>query len=113
MSKDEVLDQIGRELSEMMFYLMHSYKGIDKEVAELLTMQLAMYISVTARAPANALVTTARVIENYDFKEIRAQYFGYKTLGVDTTQPLVKPGFGKEAQVINIGEPTRRKPEND
>ncbi len=100
MTKEEALDEIGKQIAESFFGWMHGYQGAEMEIAQMIGMGLAQFIAIKAKAPQHALTTCARMIENFDYGTTRGQYYGYMTLGVKDSQSVPEP-----APVVNIGDP--------
>lgn len=102
--KEELLEDAARFLAEMMFEITTKYRGIEKDVAGLMTNQLGAYISICTKNPQEALVEAANHLGNTDFGTIRAAHFGYQTLGVGAPKKLKRPG----ASVVQLGDPRAR-----
>ncbi len=103
--RDALLEDAARFLAEMMFEVTTKYKGLEKEVAVLMTNQLGAYISICTKNPGEALVEAANHLGNTDFGAIRAAHFGYQTLGVGEAKRVKRP---ESANVVQLGDPRLR-----
>ncbi len=84
--QQKAADAIAKDMSEFMFHLTMAYKGHERFVAEMLTNSLCAYTAIAAKDPRAALRQTARAILKFNFSQIRAAHFGYKTLGMKPEQ---------------------------
>jgi hypothetical protein len=84
MNEDQakVADDIAQKMATFMMLLTTRYKGHEMFVAEMLTNSLCGYVSIAARTPKEALRQVARKVLKFNYSEIRAQHFGYKTLKI-------------------------------
>lgn len=109
------LDEVARLLAETMFQLTTDFKGLEKEIASILTNQLGAYISICTKSPQEALAEAANRLGNTDFGAIRAAHFGYSTLGATGTQIVSRRRNDKvlneDDNVLQIGDPRNRSKE--
>ena len=98
MTVDEKRDHLAKDLAEMMVYLTTQFKGLEFDVATYLARQLGAYVSIVSKDNDNGkfivsnLGAIADIVRNHDYRQTRADHFGYK-LGVDESQRprIVKP----------------------
>lgn len=99
---DKISTEITKRLSLFMFRLLKDYAGHEQEMMRLLTAQLGCVIAVTAKDPAGALLFYANRLAQFNWEEVRSDYFA-NTLGVHNTVPTDKP----LCEVKSIGERPR------
>ncbi len=103
-AKEALLADAAQFLAEAMFEITTKYRGLEREIAGLLTNQLGAYISICTNAPQQALADAANHLGNTDFGAIRAAHFGYQTLGMDSAKKIKRP----TGNVVQIGDPRNR-----
>lgn len=106
MTEEEILDQAGEDCAQFILHITQCYKGYERQMAEMLTLQLAGYVSIVASKPQDALDEVAATIKATNWDKIRAGHFGY-TLGVK------EPVKGKDikTKIVHMGE-LRGKPKS-
>lgn len=87
---EKTLNQITTELAVGMFSLIKKYPGFEGEICRLMAAQLCSFIAVSATDPATALVFYANRLAQFQWEEVRSDYFA-NTLGVQNTVPANKP----------------------
>ncbi len=90
-AKEALLSDAAQFLAEAMFEITTKYRGLEREIAGLLTNQ-------------QALADAANHLGNTDFGAIRAAHFGYQTLGMDSAKKIKRP----TGNVVQIGDPRNR-----
>lgn len=80
--KGKIANDIAHKMASFMFLLTTQYKGHEPFVAEMLTNSLCSYVAIAAKTPKEALRQVARKVLRFNYSEIRAQHFGYKTLKI-------------------------------
>jgi hypothetical protein len=114
MPLEEVLDHIGQDLAENMYMLTQRYKGYEMYLAHFLARQLGAYVSIVSKDNDNGkyilqnLGAVADVVRAHNFRQTRADHFGYKELGVDQAPKSNLILLGKDINVVSPETGPRR-----
>ncbi len=104
---EKIYNQITSDLAQALFKLLADFNGHEPEICRLMTAQLGSLIAVTAKDPEKALAFYATRLANFNWQEVRSDYFA-NTLGVDNTKPVGRQN--PESKVHYIGKREARDP---
>ncbi len=109
LTKEEKLDEAARMLAEFMYGLTIDFKGLEREIAMMMTAQLGGYVAVVSKKPKEAIEACAKNLLKTDYNAIRAAHFGYQTLGVDSPREVDRPS----GTLVQMGDPRQRRKDSD